>query len=46
MTEKEADKIIQEILNVFTDTDVEVSLNDSLTLFAKIQNIIYSHTKE
>lgn len=40
MTEETADKIIDAILEVFNDSKIPIM--DNLTLFAKIQNIIYS----
>lgn len=41
MTEETADKIIDAILKTFVDSDIPIM--EKLTLFAKVQNIIYSH---
>lgn len=40
MSEETAEKIIDAILKTFVDSDIP--LMEQLTLFAKIQNIIYS----
>ena len=44
MDEKEADKLINEILHLFEDTDIEIMVK--LTLFAKVQNLVYQYVKK
>ena len=44
MSEETADKIIDAVLKVFETSDLPVM--DSMTLFAKIQNIIYAEVDE
>lgn len=39
MSEKEADKLLDEILELFEEADIEI--NTKMTLFAKVQNVIY-----
>lgn len=41
MSEETAEKIIDAIMRMFVDSDIP--LMEQLTLFGKIQNIIYSH---
>ena len=41
MSEETAEKIMDAIMTVFVDSDIPIM--EQLTLFGKIQNIIYSH---
>ena len=41
MSEETAEKIMDAIMTVFVDSDTPIM--EQLTLFGKIQNIIYSH---
>ena len=44
MNEETADKIIDSILDVFEESNIPI--NERLTIFAQIQNIVYGEVTE
>ena len=44
MSEETADKIIDAILEVFNDS--EIPIMDKMTLFGRIQNVVYSEVTD
>jgi len=44
MNEIEANMLIDEVLKLFEDADIEI--NTKMTLFAKVQNVIYEYVKD
>lgn len=44
MTSEEADELVDQILHIFIESDLE--FNKRMTVFAKVQNLIYSEVTD